>query len=254
MFSSRIGAFILLSLLVHAALFVTALSLTPEEANDKAEPLLVIVTTPYGDPGKAIGNSLDPAPMKQSQPEKRAKRAPERKLENKSAKNQPVTESEKRAILRQKNESAGKQTAEANSLPSANVTGPDHVSGDGEAKHFGIGDTGNGLGARGTGRGAEIGSPNHFVNSVPNYRLNPEPKYPEIARRHGYEGLVVLTVLVSDSGNVGKIEMRESSGYGVLDQSASDAVRKWTFIPAKRNGQAVSSWVVVPIRFVLTSG
>jgi periplasmic protein TonB len=254
MFSLRSGTFLLLSLLVHVALFFAALSLTAKEPDDKVEPLLVIVTTPDGDPGKGRGNTFDPAPTKPAGPEEKVKGAPERKPATKSARNSPGTETEKRAIDPPEDDSGGKETAPENSVASGEVTGPDHVPVDGEGTTSGIGDSGYGLGDRGTGRGAEIGPPNHFVNAVPNDRLNPEPNYPEIAKRRGYEGLVVLTVLVSDSGHVGKIDLRESSGYDVLDTSAADAVRRWTFIPAKRNGQAVSSWVVVPIRFVLTNG
>jgi protein TonB len=57
-----------------------------------------------------------------------------------------------------------------------------------------------------------------------------------------------------ESGNVGKVELKKSSGYDVLDNSALEAVRKWIFIPGKKNGRAIPSWVVVPIRFDLTNG
>ena len=36
-----------------------------------------------------------------------------------------------------------------------------------------------------------------------------------------------------------------------LDQSAMKGVRKWTFHPGKRGGEAVEMWVKVPIRFRL---
>ncbi|HVY54826.1 MAG TPA: energy transducer TonB, partial [Thermodesulfobacteriota bacterium] len=120
------------------------------------------------------------------------------------------------------------------------------VSPGGRGKGTGVGDSGNGLDTTGSGRGTEIG--------YPDYGVNPKPEYPRIAKRHGYEGLVVLNVFVMESGGVGKIEIRKSSGYEVLDNSALDAVRKWTFIPGKKNGRAISSWVVVPIRFDLTNG
>ena len=57
-----------------------------------------------------------------------------------------------------------------------------------------------------------------------------------------------------ESGSVGKIELEKSSGFDVLDNSALDAVRDWVFIPGKKNGVPVSSWVTVPIKFQLSSG
>lgn len=86
------------------------------------------------------------------------------------------------------------------------------------------------------------------------YGINPKPEYPMIARRNGYEGLVLLRVLVLESGKVGKIELEKSSGFGILDKSAIEAVEVWKFVPGKRDGIPISSWVTVPIRFQLSSG
>ncbi|MCI0481305.1 MAG: energy transducer TonB, partial [Candidatus Dadabacteria bacterium] len=149
-------------------------------------------------------------------------------------------------IISRDNVPVSTETSVASSITSADAAETDNVSPEGKARESGIGDSGTGLDTKGTGRGAEIG--------YPNYGVNPKPNYPKIAKRHGYEGLVVLNVFVLESGNVGKIEIRQSSGYGVLDNSALDTVRKWVFIPGKKNGSAISSWVVVPIRFDLTNG
>lgn len=90
--------------------------------------------------------------------------------------------------------------------------------------------------------------------AYPDYKINPNPDYPMIARRNGYEGEVLLRVWVLENGKVGDVELERSSGYKVLDKSALQAVRDWVFIPCKRNGEPVSSWVMVPIRFELSSG
>ncbi len=105
---------------------------------------------------------------------------------------------------------------------------------------------GKGIGSEGSGKGAEL--------AYPDYKINPKPKYPMIARRNGYEGVVLLKVWVLESGKVGRIELEESSGYGVLDKAALKAVENWIFIPGKRNGMSISSWVTIPIRFELRSG
>lgn len=85
------------------------------------------------------------------------------------------------------------------------------------------------------------------------YLNNPAPVYPPMARRLGEQGRVLLKVLVSESGNAEKVQLENSSGYNKLDQAAIEAVKQWTFIPAKRSNQAISAYVLVPIKFSLNS-
>lgn len=89
--------------------------------------------------------------------------------------------------------------------------------------------------------------------AMPRYFDNKRPAYPLAARRNGYEGTIVLSAQVLSSGDVGELRIKKSSGYEVLDQSALEAVRQWRFEPGKRMGQPVTTWVEVPIRFVLTA-
>jgi protein TonB len=67
----------------------------------------------------------------------------------------------------------------------------------------------------------------------------------------GEEGKVLLRVLVTAEGAAKQVLLRTSSGSTALDDSAIAAVRKWRFIPAKLNGDAVDAWVQVPIVFKL---
>lgn len=83
------------------------------------------------------------------------------------------------------------------------------------------------------------------------YLLNPAPPYPPMSRRMGEEGRVVLRVRVSAAGTAEQVEIRTSSGSSRLDESARRTVRAWKFIPAKRGGIPVESWVLVPIHFRL---
>ncbi len=98
---------------------------------------------------------------------------------------------------------------------------------------------------RGSGSGAAI------QEAIPRYDLNPRPPYPEIARRRGYEGTVVLEVRVKTDGKVGGVRLAETSGYELLDQAALQAVPAWQFIPAARGDQPVEMEVRVPVRFQL---
>lgn len=85
------------------------------------------------------------------------------------------------------------------------------------------------------------------------YLHNPPPAYPALSRRVGEEGRVMLRVLVSKSGDAQQVEIESGSGSTRLDKAALEAVKKWRFIPAKRNNQPISAYVIVPIQFTLNS-
>jgi protein TonB len=87
--------------------------------------------------------------------------------------------------------------------------------------------------------------------AFPRHEGNPKPLYPEVARRRGYEGTVRLKVEVLASGEVGRIWVKESSGYEALDRSALKTVKDWSFIPARFGGIPVKSTVIVPVIFQL---
>ena len=143
-------------------------------------------------------------------------------------------------------------------------TGQGDLGGGGEGSGTGQGGyglgPGNGSGGGGgTGNegppkgGSGNGGSGNGGMGVPRPRSaeNPDPVYPSEARRKGYQGVVMLRVEVLTSGLVGRIEVKKSSGYEVLDQSALAAVKKWKFVPAKKEDIAVSVWVSIPIKFHL---
>lgn len=90
-----------------------------------------------------------------------------------------------------------------------------------------------------------------FKQAMPMYLRNRQPTYPEIARRRGAEGDVLLKVLVGAEGKVADIRIEHSCGHPSLDRAAMHSVKNWLFAPATRDGQAVAMWVDVPIRFQL---
>lgn len=83
------------------------------------------------------------------------------------------------------------------------------------------------------------------------YLKNPPPEYPAVSRRMGEEGRVVLRVLVTAEGKPETVEIENGSGSRRLDSAALDAVKKWKFIPAKRDNEPVSAFVLVPLKFAL---
>lgn len=83
------------------------------------------------------------------------------------------------------------------------------------------------------------------------YLNNPAPEYPGMARRLKQQGTVLLAVLVSEAGHPSEVQIKKSSGANTLDNAASKAVKRWRFIPAKRDGATIAAWVQVPIVFNL---
>ena len=85
----------------------------------------------------------------------------------------------------------------------------------------------------------------------PDYLSNPAPVYPSESLRHGEQGTVLLRVHVSADGRALSVEIEKSSGFPRLDVSAMEAVQTWKFVPAKRGGEPIESWVDVPVIFSL---
>jgi protein TonB len=83
------------------------------------------------------------------------------------------------------------------------------------------------------------------------YLNNPAPEYPSLSRRQGEEGRVLMKVLVSADGAAEDVQIEKSSGSDRLDNAAVAAVKKWRFIPAKKNNQPLSASVLVPMKFSL---
>jgi TonB family protein len=87
--------------------------------------------------------------------------------------------------------------------------------------------------------------------AAPLYKENPDPVYPVKAKKRGYEGVVILEVMVTKEGRAGKISVFQSSRYSILDDAAVSSVREWLFEPGERGGEKVDMPVKIPIRFKL---
>jgi protein TonB len=77
------------------------------------------------------------------------------------------------------------------------------------------------------------------------------PAYPAISRRQGEEGVVSFRVLVDEKGRPLEVNVLRSSGFPRLDDAARQAIKRWSFVPPTRGGQAVRSWSRVQVRFQL---
>src|SRR5579884_2261345 len=65
------------------------------------------------------------------------------------------------------------------------------------------------------------------------------------------EGTVVLRVLVAADGAVRSVDVVTSSGSQVLDRAAEEAVRRWQFAPATRDGVPIDAYAVLRVRYVV---
>lgn len=152
------------------------------------------------------------------------------------------------------------QIAELRSINLLNIGDPNGVLGPpsaGPGDNGGIGTGRNGGVGRGDGPGAGDGHDggiggggNHNGGGVTGpkliYRVDPE--YSEEARKARFEGVVILEAIVRRDGGVDLVRVIRSVGLG-LDECAVDAVKKWRFRPATKNGAPVDMPLKVEVSF-----
>jgi len=80
--------------------------------------------------------------------------------------------------------------------------------------------------------------------------LNLRKYYPPQAKRSGFEGDVVLRLLIDSDGTIAKVDVVSDPGEG-LGPAAAQAVRELRFSPARVNGVAVATTVPFTIHFTL---
>jgi protein TonB len=78
---------------------------------------------------------------------------------------------------------------------------------------------------------------------------NRPPEYPIEAALNGQQGVVVVVVHVSPAGTAVGVDLVRSSGYVLLDSAARDAVLRWRFLPAVRDGEPVASDMTMGFEF-----
>jgi protein TonB len=76
-------------------------------------------------------------------------------------------------------------------------------------------------------------------------------KYPAIARRKGWQGIVQLELHIEPDGRISRLRIDKTSGYPVLDNAAAQTLRLASLPHARQwlNGQAVD--LVVPVEYRL---
>lgn len=76
------------------------------------------------------------------------------------------------------------------------------------------------------------------------------PEYPELARKAGLEGKVIIEIIVGKDGHVKSARVLKSDNE-IFNQAALNAVKQYVFKPAMQNDRPVSVRVIQPIVFSL---
>lgn len=76
------------------------------------------------------------------------------------------------------------------------------------------------------------------------------PHYPRDLQMKGVAGRAVMKVIVAGDGSMAEIKVI-SSTYPQFGQAAREALSKWVFEPARRDGQNVAQTLIVPFDFVM---
>ena len=75
-----------------------------------------------------------------------------------------------------------------------------------------------------------------------------QPRYTELARRAGTQGVVILEAVIDKQGRVTNVRVLKRLGMG-LDDEALAAVKGWTFEPARIGKQPVAVYYTLTVNF-----
>lgn len=76
-----------------------------------------------------------------------------------------------------------------------------------------------------------------------------QPPYPSQLLRMGVEGKVVVRVQIGANGRVLQVAIISADDPLFAEATERQALRKWRFRPATRDGQAIESWKQMTVRF-----
>ena len=129
--------------------------------------------------------------------------------------------------------------------------GPGKNGGIGNGDRGGVG-AGNGPGAGPGENGGVAGIRPGFqgVATEPVLLFKAEPEYSDEARKARVQGSVMIHAVIDAGGQVQNLSIAHGLGLG-LDERAVEAVRKWRFRPATRNGKAVPANALIEVSFRL---
>ena len=84
----------------------------------------------------------------------------------------------------------------------------------------------------------------------PHATFTPDPSYDRTSRSYGAQGTTILWCVVNEQGAAEDIQIVKPLGMG-LDERAVEAVAKWRFRPAMKDGKAVPVQINIQVNFRL---
>lgn len=91
------------------------------------------------------------------------------------------------------------------------------------------------------------------VETEPVPLTQPAFQYPEELWDAGVEGKTVLRIHINTGGTVDSARVETPSKYPAFDSAAIAGTGALRFEPARRAGQPVSKWVLLPVEFEITA-
>lgn len=85
----------------------------------------------------------------------------------------------------------------------------------------------------------------------PRYNDVLQPTYPPGMIRNSIEGAVTVKVLIGPDGRVKDVQAIRVDEQEFLVATRKQALGKWRFLPATRDGVAIESWREMTVRFIL---
>lgn len=118
---------------------------------------------------------------------------------------------------------------------------------------------GGALAGFGESQATAAAAPQEETFNVADLEKRPEPvtqvapAYPQELRKAKVEGVVTLVFVLDEKGRVEEPRV-ENATRPEFEKPALDAIRKWRFSPGMKDGQAVRTYIRLPMRFRMTTG
>lgn len=226
---------------------------TPQKQDKSAEPTVADSQSPLAIPRlaekAAAKKTADTSPKEKPQPPNVDKptKATSRKEQNVQHREQAGSNTTaKVADLKPTATTAGAETGAGGSASQSKLQGHGLASAEGTGQGRGSGGSGQGNGAASEGQGDAGG----YLKGNYEYikkRIRKYLEYSPQAKRMGIQGLVYVAFTITRDGSAQNVELRTSSGFDSLDESALEAVHRASpFAPPPQPAR-----VVVPIQFSL---
>jgi len=77
----------------------------------------------------------------------------------------------------------------------------------------------------------------------------PEPPYPKLAEQSGEQGTVSLLLTSDEAGNVVSVDLKESSGFPLLDRATVDYIKRHWRLPADAGTRLFQTSITYKLQF-----